>query len=76
MPKYRVVIKCERLVPHEQLHPVDQEDEELDGSTAAICVWAPDDTAASEDALDHWHYTHPVKVLEHFNIYVDQIIPL
>lgn len=58
----KYIVKCKSIVPYEQLHQLDQKEGPPDRTE-----WA---CATESQALDAFHSTHPIKVLDDFEITV------
>ena len=64
--KYAVIISCNPLVDEEMLHPDDQEEAPRGDHKFVLTAESPD--KAIDQALDVFHSTQPIKVLDDFEI--------
>lgn len=58
----KYIVKCKSIIPFDKLHPLDQKEGPPDRTE-----WA---CATESQALDAFHSTHPIKVLDNFEITV------
>lgn len=69
MKNYRVLVTIDPVVPVEELHQLDADEVKV-GSTI-YRVEAENEEEAKEAALDEYHFSNPIKVLDDFDITVD-----
>ena len=64
--KFRIAIKCTQAIPDAELHPVDKEDNPVSENVYTIAASSVAEAIAL--ALDEFHSTVPIKVLDDFVI--------
>ena len=63
---YLVTVGCDAVVPMEERHPIDQDEDPTGEQVYTIRAASPEE--AAERALDEFHSTVPIKVLDDFEI--------